>query len=260
MEKGIASRVVHAGVPPAPALRPLLQLDLVMDHPLLRGFSRPALESLVGPLRPNVLRARHLLPRPAGRGTEVHLILEGLLRGFELTFDGREAMVELIGPGGFDGFVAAAGRQARIIEALEDSLILSFHEAQIAALVTEPLIAARLTQLLLAMLRYREDQLRLTAVREPARRLALLLLMLSERFGRELGAETMIDCRLTHQMLADMVGFRRETVTHALHQLTRRGAVRTVAGRYLVNRRRLGQLGWPPGPPARYGAEARAYI
>lgn len=232
------------------ALPSFQQEQSYIDHPLLTGLSRERLEALVGPLRPREVAAGRLLSRPGRRGPAVHLVLAGLLRAYELTADGRESLVELIGPGGLDGFVDASGRQARCIQTLEDSVILSLTEEHLDGLSTDPLVAARLTHLLLGMLKYREDQLRLTAVREPARRLALLLLMLCDRFGRPVQGEILIDCRLTHQALADMVGFRRETVTHALHLLGRSNALHSASGRLLVRPSVLGRIGHSPGRPA----------
>jgi CRP-like cAMP-binding protein len=220
-----------------------------IEHPLLSGLSRARVEGLIGRVQPRLVPAGKLLHPPRSRGIEVHLVLAGLLRTYELTPDGREALVELVGPGGIGGFVETPGRQARLIETLEDSLILSLSQSQLEALNQDRVVAVRLTQLLLGMLKHREDQLRLTSVREPGRRLALLLLMLADRLGRPLGSEVLIDCRLTHQALADMAGFRRETVTHALHWLGGIGAVRVASGRFVVKLPALRRIGRTPPQP-----------
>ena len=224
------------------ALHAVPATDQPIDHPLLRGLSRGRLESLIGPVRPRLVRAGRVLHRPGVRGTEIHLVITGVVRAFELNIDGREALVELIGAGGLDGVVGAPGRRDRVLQALEDSVVLSLIEEQVEGLMSDAGVAAALTRLLLRRIKFREDQLRLTAVREPPRRLAMLLLMLADRFGRELEGDVLIDTRLTHQMLADLVGFRRETVTHALHLLSRRSAIRMRSGRLLANRRALRQL------------------
>lgn len=246
------------------ALRSASLSEPGLDHPLLNGLSRQRLEALIGPVHPRLVPAGRVLQGPAGGATEMHLLFSGLLRTYELTPDGREALVELIGPGGADGFVATAVRRARFIQTLEDSVILSLTEEHIDALVTEPVVASRLTRLLLDILRYREEQLRLSAVREPVRRVALMLLMLSDRFGRRVQSEILIECRLTHQALADMVGFRRETVTHALTRLTRFGAVRALSGRLVVDRQSLRRLASRPAPLEPGAADstdqARAHI
>jgi len=64
-------------------------------------------------------------------------------------------------------------------------------------------------------------------------RLVLALLKLGSAHGVEQGEETAIALPLTHQILADMIGTSRETVTRDLRRLKREGAV-TQRGRTLV--------------------------
>ena len=56
-------------------------------------------------------------------------------------------------------------------------------------------------------------------------RLALTLLKLSKAHGEEKGAGTAITLPLTHQILADMIGASRETVTRRLGRLKHLGVV-----------------------------------
>jgi CRP/FNR family transcriptional regulator len=212
------------------------------QHPLLNGISRERVEAVVGTLRPLTIAAGQLVPGSGPNGQDVHLILAGLLRAFELTADGREALVDLIGPGDLEGFAGFASRSARFLQTLEDSVILSINQEQLTRLAEDAAFATRLTEYLLTVIRYREDQLRLTSIREPARRLALMLTMLADRFGRPIQGSVSIDFRLTHQTIADMLGFRRETVTHALHQLAATGGLRLEPGRMVVDRQMLARL------------------
>jgi CRP/FNR family transcriptional regulator, global nitrogen regulator len=65
-------------------------------------------------------------------------------------------------------------------------------------------------------------------------KLANLLLMLARRFGsEELGSLT-IRLRLTHGELAAMILSTRESVTHALSILRRRGTLTTAGGRIVI--------------------------
>ena len=58
-------------------------------------------------------------------------------------------------------------------------------------------------------------------------RLHMLLWHLAARWGRVRSDGTVLQLRLTHAVLADLVAARRPTVTTALSELTRRGLVRT---------------------------------
>jgi CRP-like cAMP-binding protein len=61
------------------------------------------------------------------------------------------------------------------------------------------------------------------------------LLALGETLGRREGKWIVLKPRLTHQMLADMLGIRRETVTVHLRQLTKPGAVQAKGGRIALD-------------------------
>jgi CRP-like cAMP-binding protein len=213
-----------------------------LDHPLLSGMTRERLQALVGSPRPVSIGPGQLVQGSGPNSEDIHFVLAGLLRAFELTPDGGEALVELVGPGDLEGFAGFASRSARFLETLEDSVILSISEEQLTRLAEDAGFATRLTQYLLTIIKYREDQLRLTSIREPARRLAMLLTMLADRFGRPVQGRILIDFRLTHQTLADMLGFRRETVTHALHQLATTGGLRLDSGRIVLDRQLLARL------------------
>jgi CRP/FNR family transcriptional regulator, global nitrogen regulator len=65
-------------------------------------------------------------------------------------------------------------------------------------------------------------------------KLANLLLMLARRFGGEEMGRLTIRLRLTHEELAAMVLSTRESVSHALSILRRRGTLTTAGGRIVI--------------------------
>lgn len=207
----------------------------VIQHPVLAGWDPVHVRSALGHPQPRVIPAGTRLHSPDQERGAVHLVFHGLLRAFEVTADGREVLIEIIGPGGFDGILAARGYRGHFTEAIEDSVVLSLTPAQVDALCGDAGAARRLIDLLVARVERREEQVRLFAIREPDKRLAALLLQLCEVLGRTAGGQVAIEHRLTHQDLANMLGIRRETVTHAMHRLTQRGALRSERGRLLLD-------------------------
>ncbi len=81
-----------------------------------------------------------------------------------------------------------------------------------------------------------------------AERLALTLLKLGAAHGVKEGAGTAITLPLTHQILADMIGTSRETVTRDLRRLKRQGVVSQRGRTLLIHVARLKALvpDWPP--------------
>ena len=85
--------------------------------------------------------------------------------------------------------------------------------------------------------------------REVSTRLATLLINLGERFGESNGVGTLIDVRLTHQDLANMIASTREAVSKVMSELQRDGVIESRNRRIIiVNGEALPST--PPGSPA----------
>lgn len=88
----------------------------------------------------------------------------------------------------------------------------------------------------------RERHLETVFLNDPGRQLARQLLALGDTVGRREDGWVALDPRITHQMLADMLGVRRETVTLHLQQLTRGGAVEARRGRLKLHADQLRKI------------------
>jgi CRP/FNR family cyclic AMP-dependent transcriptional regulator len=167
-------------------------------------------------------------------------VLSGQLRAYQLTHEGRELLLELIEPGGFDGILSMAGRRGHFTEASADCEIASLSiEVLERMILAEPRVGLNLIRLMLRRLESREEHLEALALHDPSQRLARQLLALGQTLGHPSDGDVVIEYRLTHQMLADMLGMRRETVTLHLHQLIELGAVQVETGRFRLRRERL---------------------
>src|ERR687887_354783 len=197
-------------------LVPMEAVEL-FEHPLFHGADQDALRRLLATLRPQLVRRGGRLTT-LGAESVLVLVLRGRLRTYQLTPDGRELLLELIEPGGFDDILAARAQEGHFTDAEQDSTVvlvpLSLLEK---VLLSEPRVALNLLRLMHERLHNREDHLEAMALHDPSR-------------------------RLTRQLLADMLGIRRETVTLHLHQLTAMGAVRVDGGHFHLNRHRLRQV------------------
>jgi CRP-like cAMP-binding protein len=78
------------------------------------------------------------------------------------------------------------------------------------------------------------ENLALFASRRPADRVRRKLIQLAHDYGKVGTDGLILDLPLTHELLADMIGSTRETVTRALAQLAREGIIRHERGRYRI--------------------------
>lgn len=161
----------------------------------------------------------------------LYLVLSGRLRAYQVTADGHELLLELIPEGGFDGLLSVAGKRGHFTEADEDSVVASLALPTLERLISlEPRVAMNLLQLIVERLEAREEHMEAIVLHDPSQRLARQLVALGATLGRRQGTRLALTPRITHQMLADMLGVRRETVTLHLGRLTELGAISVERG------------------------------
>jgi len=172
-----------------------------------------------------------------------HLVLRGRLRAYQITAAGRELLLELIEGGGFDGLLSVAGRRGHFTQADEDSAIASLSLPTLERLIViQPSIARNLVGLVIDRLEGREGQLEAVALHDPSQRLARQLLALGTTLGTRQGDRVVLRPRITHQMLADMLGVRRETVTLHLGRMAALGALSLQKGRLQLDVKALSRI------------------
>jgi CRP-like cAMP-binding protein len=111
------------------------------------------------------------------------------------------------------------------VQALTDSWTTVVPLAALEDLLAIPSVAAILFRRLGTALRIRQDAASYLANVHHVDRVRLKLLQLAEQFGRVHPDGIRLEFPLTHDLLAEMVGSARETVTRCLDELQRSGFV-----------------------------------
>ncbi len=242
--------VVTRGSHPATAMCHVLLEDPELAEAIEPERRARAVETLV---------ARELtIPAGAWRGTPVAvnggiglLVLDGIVicrTGVDARFG-----AELLGEGDVLRAVREQAAPATLPLAVDwmilEPLRLAVLDERFARrLMLFPQLAGRLLER--SVLRTRQLAVNMAIIHQ-ARvdvRLRLLLWHLAGRWGRVRSDGIVVPLKLTHTVLADLVAARRPTVTSALSELSRSGAVRAVDEGWLLS-------GEPPGdrpgdPPA----------
>jgi CRP-like cAMP-binding protein len=196
-------------------------------HPLFEGAHLTRIAALLGGASPRRVHPHQILSGPGQQPAYFHLLLEGRLESFQLSADGQRLILEIIEPGGVDGLLQVAALQGHFTEAVLPSRVLSISQTALRRVVdAEAIVAVNLLGMMLSRLERREQQLDSLAHRDPTLRIARQLLALGSYLGEATDEGIELRPRLTHQMLADMLGVRRETVTLHLNLMAHVGAVR----------------------------------
>lgn len=216
-----------------------------LGHPLFAGVGDQQVEPILREMPARRVRAGRLLSAPGAMPAYMHLVLSGRLHAYLLSSTGHQLVLEIIEAGGVDGVMAITGLAGHFSDVISDSVLVSVTAPQLERLVAaEPRIALSLVALTAAGLQAREEQMESMASRGAAG-LARLLLSLAKAHGSAPGPRCGLELRLTHQLLADMLGVRRETVTVQWPHLIRSGAVEMIDGNIFLDRVALLRLAEP---------------
>lgn len=234
--------------------------DELFQHPLFRDTEPGRFRHLLPSIAVWQAEPGTLLHEPEAPSELLHLVLRGRLRAYQPGPGGRRLVLDLIEAGGFDGILPVAGHRGHVTEVVEHATLASLELNILECLVVaDRHLASNLLRLITTRLERREQHLETIALYEPTARLVRQFLALGDAFGETEDRWTVIRQRLTHQLLADMLGVRRETVTLHIRQLVRLGAVTVHDGCYRLDRSLLQTMArtitcaeadeTPPGPP-----------
>jgi len=165
---------------------------------------------------------------PGDPDDQLYFLLSGTVRLYKIYGDYKEATTALLKDGGVFGKLnLVEGRwQDVFAEAVTESRVAGIQKASLERVIkSDPVFALNLFSSLSERLRQSDEVIESLLHREVSCRLATLLLNLGERFGEENGAGRLIDVRLTHQDLANMIASTREAVSKVMSEFQRDGVV-----------------------------------
>jgi CRP-like cAMP-binding protein len=134
---------------------------------------------------------------------------------------GRRMVITVAGPDA----VLLPPVEGERLEAVTDVRLTVVSEAARAALLRDPETAAALLDALTEQLRERDESLAQFSSVRHVERVRDKLLQLARTHGKVVPGGVRLDLPLTHELVGEMVGSARETVTWAFAELSREGFV-----------------------------------
>ena len=171
----------------------------------------------------------------------LYVLKKGMVRLISLSDQGRETILHILKPDEvFGELLLSEEKRAFTAIATEDSLVtIISQESFVELLSAVPTVALNFVRLLSKRLATVERGLAESSHTWSYHRLARVLLLLSEKYGQEVPGGTLINVRLTHEDLANLIGTSRETVTTQLSKFTRMGLVKREARHLIVARSKV---------------------
>lgn len=174
----------------------------------------------------------------------VYYILSGKVMTFKLNSDGKELVTGLYGGGDFLGYAAVLGSSVyrSYAEALDNSELAVIPRADFEELVwSDPDILRRFTQMLVATLAEKENQLLGLAYNSLRKKVAVALIMILEKFQKELAPAQGIG--ITRDNLAAIAGTATESLIRTLSDFREEKIIAMTDGMInITDREKLDQI------------------
>jgi CRP/FNR family transcriptional regulator, cyclic AMP receptor protein len=206
--------------------------------PLFIGLPTAALAPLGASLRRRRYAKGEAIFRQGDPGAALCIVESGRVKIALGSAEGKEFVLELMGPGDVFGELALLDGQARSADAVaaeETTLLLLPREAFLRAVEAHPRVALELLKALTGRLRRDAAVIQDAAFLDVPTRIARALLRLAEA-PEEGGDDAMTPAWVTQTELARLVGATRESVNKWLGSYERQGLIRRRDGRIAVLR------------------------
>jgi CRP-like cAMP-binding protein len=169
--------------------------------------------------------------------TTLYVLIEGRVKFTQVTADGQQVLLRVIGPGEMFGAVAALGDAVHpaTAEAHVDCLALAWRSEVVADLMARfPRLALNALRFMAERLKEFQDRYREMATERAERRIARTLLRLAGQLGRQVDEGVLIDLALTRQDIAEMSGTTLFTASRILKAWQQQGIVKGGRERVLI--------------------------
>ena len=203
---------------------------------MFQSLGESDLDALAGVARQITAERGELIVSQGSAGEGLYIVARGQIRVYLSDETGKEIILGLEGPGAIFGEIAVLDGEPRSasVAAMERTELLMIEGREFRQLLeVHTGLSLGVIAALAGMIRKLTDATQGLALQSAYRR---LVARLYERAVEEDG-QTVIPERLTHQLLADMIGCSREMVSRIMSDLAKGGYLRTEGKRWIIERK-----------------------
>lgn len=166
-----------------------------------------------------------------------YLVGEGSVKIIKHTVMGKDIILEMMSPGDIFGGVAVLDKKPfpASAQAMESTIVISISRQNLLKIMEEyPILKLDIVKYFSNKLRDAHEMLKNIATERVERRIASLLLKLSEKVGVDAGQFRKIEFPLTRQEISEMVGTTVETCIRTMSKFQKEGVIKSSDGRILI--------------------------
>jgi len=203
---------------------------------MFQSLGESDLEAMAGLARQITAERGELIVSQSSDGESLYIVVRGQIRVYLSDETGKEMILGIEGSGAIFGEIAVldGGSRSASVAAMERTDLLMIEGREFRRLLeSHAELSLGVIAALAGMIRKLTDATQGLALQSAYRRLV------ARRYERavEEDGQTVVPERLTHQLLADMIGCSREMVSRIMSDLTKGGYIRTEGKRWLIVRK-----------------------
>ncbi len=166
-----------------------------------------------------------------------YIVANGEVKILKHTLAGKDIILEIMSPGDMFGGVAVLDKKPfpATAQAMEETTVIRISRQNLLGIMEEyPILKLETVKYFSDRLRDAHETLKNIATERTERRIASLLLKLSEKVGVEEADYKKIDFLLTRQEISEMVGTTVETCIRIMSKFQKQGMVKSSGGKILI--------------------------
>ena len=161
-------------------------------------------------------------------GTSLFIMLSGMVKVSLVRGDGKEAILALLKPGEFFGEMALLDnrpRSASVIAMKPTTVVMLARDDFMGLIKERPQIMKNMIHAVAGRLRKANQKIANLAFLDAIGRVSDAICQIAEDSGEEVDEGILVRNRISHEQLGNIAATTRETVTHCLATLEKRGYV-----------------------------------
>jgi CRP/FNR family transcriptional regulator/CRP/FNR family cyclic AMP-dependent transcriptional regulator len=201
-------------------------LEFALKVPLFKNLGQREVAAICSAMLPRTFgTGETVVHQDEGESRSFFIIAEGSVNIAVLSTEGKQTILTRLRTGDFFGEMAILDgepRSASVVAAEECTLLVLYRKPFLDILQRFPKIAIQMLIEMSRRLRRTNRHINTLSLMSIYGRVSDIILRLAKEQGEREGKFIVIHERPTHQVLADMVGTSRETVSRILSQLQKR--------------------------------------
>jgi CRP/FNR family transcriptional regulator, cyclic AMP receptor protein len=210
------------------------KLSVLRKHPIFSDLDSEALDQLCRYAKHTVLKRGATIFAKGDAGNSLYAVITGTVKISLSSPDGRNAILNLVGPGELFGEMSVLDGQDRSADATANTnceIYVIDRRDFLPFVRSQPALSMKFIELLCNRLRWTTDQVEQVILQDLPGRLASALLGLAEKRKLEPESHTIA---ITQQEISEMVGMTRESINKQLRAWAGRNWVRLEHGAIVV--------------------------